>query len=63
MCIITLMNVGVSINSVSKNNFLSLMKSYERNFRLLRDLIDFRIITEKNISKFLKLNLILQIIA
>jgi len=52
MCIITLMNVGVSINSVSKNNFLSLMKSYERNFRLLRDLIDFRIITEKNISKF-----------
>lgn len=51
MCIITLMNVSVRINSVSKNNFLSLMRSYERNFRLLRDLVDFRIITEKNIRK------------
>ena len=56
MCIIIPMNVGIHTNSVSKNNFLSLMKSYERNFRLLRDLIDFRIITEKNIKKFFEAN-------
>jgi len=42
---------GLQINSVSKNNFLSLMKSYERNYNYASDLINFDIICLNNISK------------
>ncbi len=38
-------------NSVRKNNFLSLMKSYERNYYLLKEMIDFRILNKDNVSK------------
>ena len=40
-------------NSVSKNNFLSLMKTYERNYKIISKLINFDIINKNNInSKF-----------
>ena len=45
------MNIGIHPNSVRKNNFLSLMKSYERNYYLLKEMIDFRILNKDNISK------------
>ena len=45
------MNIGIQQNSVRKNNFLSLMKSYERNYYLLKEMIDFRIFNKDNISK------------
>ena len=46
------MNTGMHQNSVRKNNFLSLMKSYERNYYLLKEMIDFRIFNKDNISKY-----------
>ena len=45
------MNIGMHPNSVRKNNFLSLMKSYERNYYLLKEMIDFRILNKDNVSK------------
>ncbi len=45
------MNTGMHPNSVRKNNFLSLMKSYERNYYLLKEMIDFRILNKDNVSK------------
>ena len=45
------MNIGIQPKSVRKNNFLSLMKSYERNYYLLKEMIDFRIFNKDNISK------------
>ncbi len=38
-------------NTVSKNNFLSLMRSYESNFLLLSKLIDLNIMKNKSIGK------------
>jgi len=40
-----------NFNSVSKNNFLSLMKSYESNFILLSNLIDLDVINNKSLGK------------
>jgi len=41
------------INSVSKNNFLSLMRTYEKNYKTIFKLINFNIINKANInSKF-----------
>ena len=39
------------VNSVSKNNFISLMTSYEKNYKDFSKLVDLSIITESNISK------------
>ena len=39
------------INSVSKNNFLSLMRSYEKNYITIFELIDLNLICPNNISK------------
>jgi len=41
----------LKINSVSKNNFLSLMRYYEMNFNFLSKLIDFDIFCLKNLNK------------
>ena len=38
-------------NSVSKNNFLSLMKSYEVNYQDFIKLVDVKIINHKNLNK------------
>ena len=38
-------------NSVSKNNFLSLMKSYEVNYQDFIKLVDIKIINHKNLNK------------
>ena len=38
-------------NSVSKNNFLSLMKSYEVNYQDFIKLVDIKIIKHKNLNK------------
>ena len=44
------------INSISKNNFLSLMSSYEQNFKDLSKLICLDIITQNNeLKKFVSL--------
>tara|TARA_B100001758_G_scaffold247885_1_gene268145 strand:+ start:3522 stop:3989 length:468 start_codon:yes stop_codon:yes gene_type:complete len=40
-----------NFNSVSKNNFLSLMRSYESNFILLSKLIDLDIVKNKSLGK------------
>ena len=42
---------GNQINTVSKNNFLSLMRSYESNYKKISKLIDFRVFEESNIGK------------
>ncbi len=39
------------VNTVSKNNFLSLMKSYESNYKKISKLIDFKVFEESNIGK------------
>ena len=39
------------INSVSKNNFLSLMKSYEKNYYSIKNLVDLEILNIKSIGK------------
>ena len=39
------------INSVSKNNFISLMISYEKNYKDFSKLVDLSIITQRNTSK------------
>ncbi len=46
------------INTDSKNNFLSLMKSYESNYKIISRLIDFSVFKESNIKKnfYLKSN-------
>ena len=41
----------LQISSVSKNNFISLMKSYERNYNFLYKLINFDIFCLKNVNK------------
>ena len=38
------------INSVSKNNFLSLMRTYEKNYKIISKLINFNIINKDNIN-------------
>lgn len=38
------------INSVSKNNFLSLMRTYEKNYKIISKLINFKIINKDNIN-------------
>jgi len=45
-------------NTVSKNNFLSLMESYESNYKIISRLIDFSVFKESNIKKnfYLKSN-------
>ena len=48
MCIIKSMIQTYQNNSVSKNNFLSLMRSYEVNYRDLVKLVDINIINIKN---------------
>ena len=39
------------INSVSKNNFLSLMKLYEKNYYLITNLINTEVININNLNK------------
>ena len=51
MCIIKSMIQTYQNNSVSKNNFLSLMRSYEVNYRDLVKLVDINIINIKNLNK------------
>ena len=51
MCIIKFMIQTHQNNSVSKNNFLSLMKSYEVNYRDLAKLVDINIINIENLNK------------
>ena len=51
MCIIKFMIQTYQNNSVSKNNFLSLMRSYEVNYRDLFKLVDINIINIKNLNK------------
>ena len=40
-----------NINSVSKNNFLSLMKLYEKNYYLVSKLINLEILNVNNLDK------------
>ena len=39
------------INSVSKNNFLSLMKLYEKNYYLISNLINLEVINSSSLNK------------
>ena len=51
MCIIIFMMQLFEYNSVSKNNFLSLMKTYEVNYKDFIKLVNVEIINSDNLNK------------